>query len=867
MGEKSSLKIGNPQSLRALMVDDSENDVLLIISELKKGGYNPFYERVETVTAMKNSLQEKQWDIILCDYKMPKFDAPSAIALLKKTNIDIPLIIISGTIGEETAVECMRLGAQDYIMKGDLSRLCPAIARELEEVKVRNKQKRAEEKLKESEKKYRLITEKMTDIVWILDMNLRTIYVTPSVQKVLGFTQEERMSQTVEQQLTPDSLSIALETMAKELALEERGQRDDEGIVTLELEYYHKDGSTRWIETIMNGLRNDQGVLDKIHGVSRDVTKRKKVEIQREAALEALRKSEELYTKLVNAIPDIIVQTDLKGNIVFINDYALQISGYSREELEGHNLFLFIAPEDHEYVMKNLLFLFDGRQGFREYHLIAKDGRKLPFEVNGDILRNKDGTPFGIVNLCRDITERKLTEKKLLENEERLRAITGNLPGIIFQFYAKDNGEYGMNYVSERQTAFLDTMENIDDLFPYFISQIHEDDKERFLDSIKNAVEKAAPWNFEGRVTIRTGETIWFQGLATPTRHEDQLVFNGIILNIKERKLAEEKSRLSEEKFYKIFMTAPDCITISRLKDGLIIDVNKGFEDILGWKRESVIGLKATDPPHNLWVDASEREFMVAEIKGGRNILHREFEFRRRDGSAGTGIYSARPINIAGEECLIFILQDITEHKHMDAELRRTLDSLRKAFGVTMKVMVSAVEMRDPYTAGHQLKTADIARAIATEMGLSQEQIDGIRIVGTIHDIGKLSIPAEILSKPTKLTELEFSLIKEHSHSGYEMLKDVESPWPLAEIVYQHHERMDGTGYPRNLKGDEILIEARILAVADVVEAMASHRPYRASLGIEAALKEIEKNKGTLYDIDVADACLRLFSENKYRFS
>jgi HD-GYP domain-containing protein (c-di-GMP phosphodiesterase class II) len=152
-------------------------------------------------------------------------------------------------------------------------------------------------------------------------------------------------------------------------------------------------------------------------------------------------------------------------------------------------------------------------------------------------------------------------------------------------------------------------------------------------------------------------------------------------------------------------------------------------------------------------------------------------------------------------------------------------------------------------------------------MGLDQDKIEGIRMAGIIHDIGKLSIPAAILSKPTKLTAIEFSLIKEHARCGYEMLKDVESPWPLAEIVYQHHERMNGSGYPRNLKGDEILMESRILAVADVVESMASHRPYRPTLGIEAALEEIEKNKRILYDDTVADACLRLFREKGYQLS
>jgi PAS domain S-box-containing protein len=208
---------------------------------------------------------------------------------------------------------------------------------------------------------------------------------------------------------------------------------------------------------------------------------------------------------------------------------------------------------------------------------------------------------------------------------------------------------------------------------------------------------------------------------------------------------------------------------------------------------------------------------------------------------------------------------DITERKRAEKQLQDTLENLRKAVGATIQVMVTAVETRDPYTAGHQIRSADLARAIAVEMRLPQKIIDGIRMAGSIHDIGKLSIPAEILSKPTKLSDLEFSLIKEHAKKGYEMLKDVESPWPLAEIVRQHHERMDGSGYPQMLKGEEILMEARILAVADVVESMASHRPYRPGLGVDAALDEIEQNRGLLYDNAVADACLKLFREKGYR--
>jgi putative nucleotidyltransferase with HDIG domain len=217
-----------------------------------------------------------------------------------------------------------------------------------------------------------------------------------------------------------------------------------------------------------------------------------------------------------------------------------------------------------------------------------------------------------------------------------------------------------------------------------------------------------------------------------------------------------------------------------------------------------------------------------------------------------------RKVNVA-------LQNEIQGHEKAKENLQTALDSLKKSIGATIQVMVSAVEARDPYTAGHQLRVASLACAIAEEMGFPQDKIEGIRLAGSIHDIGKLSIPAEILTKPTKLSNLEFSLIKEHATSGYEMLKHIESPMPLAEVVYQHHERMDGSGYPKKLKGEQILIEARILAVSDVVESIASHRPYRPSLGVKFALEEIEKNKGIIYDSAVADACLRLFRDKKYQ--
>lgn len=181
-----------------------------------------------------------------------------------------------------------------------------------------------------------------------------------------------------------------------------------------------------------------------------------------------------------------------------------------------------------------------------------------------------------------------------------------------------------------------------------------------------------------------------------------------------------------------------------------------------------------------------------------------------------------------------------------------------------IQAIASTTEGGDSYTGGHQIRVAYLAKVIAMEMGLSDEQVEGLHMAGLIHDLGKICVPPEILSKPGKLTEHEFSLIKIHSEAGYEILKEIKFPWPIPEIVLQHHERLDGSGYPHGLKKGQILQEAEILAVADVVEAMASHRPYRPALGIETALEEISQNRGILYAPEVVDVCLRLFREKNF---
>jgi putative nucleotidyltransferase with HDIG domain len=220
----------------------------------------------------------------------------------------------------------------------------------------------------------------------------------------------------------------------------------------------------------------------------------------------------------------------------------------------------------------------------------------------------------------------------------------------------------------------------------------------------------------------------------------------------------------------------------------------------------------------------------------------------------------ARPVEI------LAIGRDISEWKWAQEEAKHSTERLVKAMEHAIQAMAIIVEMRDPYTAGHQQRVTQLACAIARQMGVSEEQISGLRLAGLIHDIGKVRVPAEILTNPNGLSEPEFMMIKAHPLLGYEILKGVDFPWPVAQIVLQHHERMDGSGYPSGLSGEDIIIEARILAVADVVEAMASHRPYRVALGINKALGEISQNKGVLYDSKAVDACLTLFRDKKFKF-
>jgi len=256
----------------------------------------------------------------------------------------------------------------------------------------------------------------------------------------------------------------------------------------------------------------------------------------------------------------------------------------------------------------------------------------------------------------------------------------------------------------------------------------------------------------------------------------------------------------------------------------------------------------------------------ASRVLSGGHISASVYELRARDGTRRFVEMSGAPIfegeNTVGVVC---VARDVTDRMGTERALEHTLSELRQVLGGMIKILGLIVEQRDPYTAGHQRRVANLARAIATEMGVPLGRIGGIRVAGSIHDLGKVSVPAEILSRPGRLTENELKLVQAHAQIGYDLLREVEFPWPVADIVLQHHERLDGSGYPNHLRGQEILLEARILALADVVDAMSSHRPYRPAFTTDEVMEEISRERGALYDPEAVDACLRLFREKGFR--
>lgn len=315
----------------------------------------------------------------------------------------------------------------------------------------------------------------------------------------------------------------------------------------------------------------------------------------------------------------------------------------------------------------------------------------------------------------------------------------------------------------------------------------------------------------------------------------------------------------------KLIDTIPNPIFYKDCK-GIYQGCNRAFESYIGKEKSQVIGKNV----HELssYELSSTYYKMDEELFLHPGVQNYESCVQYSDGTQHDVIFDKATYTNTNNEIagLVGVITDITERKKMESELKRSTEKLNNILEQIVRAMATVTETRDMYTAGHQRRVSELAVAIAHEMQMSDEVIKSVQVAGMLHDIGKIAVPAELLTKPNALSIHEFGIIREHAEAGYLILSSIEFPWPIAEIVYQHHERVNGTGYPKGLKGEEMLLPAKIIAVADVVEAMSSHRPYRASRGIAQAILEINSNRGSLYDEEVVLACIKVF-ERKAPFT
>jgi len=387
------------------------------------------------------------------------------------------------------------------------------------------------------------------------------------------------------------------------------------------------------------------------------------------------------------------------------------------------------------------------------------------------------------------------------------------------------------------------------------------------LRAFKNIITGGDLDQREWTIANKEGKQTTFIAHHSPVSKAGRIVGLSVILeDVTDRKRTESELLESEQKYRILVEQSLQGMAVVRGTPPRFVFANRALAEIAGYTVDEMLSLSAEETASLIHPEDQDIFFQRYQQRLNGLPAPPQYQFRaiRKDGHVRWLEAHASRIEYGGAPAVQAVFVDVTDQKQAERELRESYEVVRKTMLGTVDALAAAVETRDPYTAGHQRRVSNLAAAVAREMGLPPDQTSAIAIAGMVHDVGKIYVPAEILSKPSRLTEIEMMMVRTHPQAGFDVLKTVDFPWPVAEIVLQHHERLNGSGYPRALAGEEISLDARILAAADVVEAMVSHRPYRPAHPLEKALEEIVANKVVLYDPDVVDTMVKLLTENGY---
>ena len=592
-----------------------------------------------------------------------------------------------------------------------------------------------------------------------------------------------------------------------------------------------------------------------------------------------------LKERLLDGASDSIFLHDLEGHFIYLNEAAYRDRGYEREELLAKDVGILIAP-DYAATRANILqdLHAQGEITFESAH-VRKDESIMPVEIHARFIDLGDRQL--ILSVTRDITERQRASKEIA----RLASFPQLNPNPVMEV---DNA----GHITFANFAALETAR-----------KLGLQDEKSFLPADLREMLQAAVEGGERQFyrEVEVPGTVFAAHIHFLPQFQAARLF---FFDITDRKRAEAEVRLNEARLASLLKISQfpststqesldyaleEAIALTASQIGYIYSYDKASKQfaLQAWSRDVMPACSAVAPQTifrldetGIWGDAVRQAGPIAvndfqrpdswkkgypwgHVKLVKFLTVPIFHQGRIVAVAGVA-NKATDYEVADVKQLTLMMEvvwQIVERQRAKAEVQHNLEKLTKALDGTVLAVAKTVEMRDPYTAGHQRRVAQLAVAIAQEKGFSQDRVEGMRVMGCLHDIGKIAIPAEILSKPGRISPMEFTLIKDHPRVGYEIIKDVDFPFPLAEGILQHHERLNGSGYPQGISGPDIIPEAKILGVADVVEAMASHRPYRMALGIEKAMEEISRNRGILYDPEVVDICINLFTEKGFSFS
>jgi PAS domain S-box-containing protein len=740
--------------LRTLIIEDSEEDSQLLLRELRRVGYQVEFERIETDGAMRTMLSEKNWDLILSDYILPKFGAPQALETLKASGLDIPFIIISGTIGEETAVAALKAGANDFIVKGKFARLSPAIERELREAESRRERKRAEEQIKYHARLLRHIN----DAVIATDDQFRITAWNRAAENIYGWTAAEVMGRSADEVLVSGIRQEEQET-AQELLRQESSYRS-------ERIHSRRNGQTIYIEENTIALTDGYGQITGYVSVNRDVTERKQAE-------EALKENARLLTEAQRIGQIGSWSYDLITDTLQYSDEMYRLFDVSSKEIPytSEGFLNLIYPLDHLAAVQWMETIRSGRQPSElTVRMFRKNGELRYIQYRGAIRFDSNGKPVRFVGMTQDITERRLAEIQIHQQLEHLSAL--------------------------------------------------------------RKIDQAIASNFDLHVTLNM--------LLSEVRTQLQVdAADILLLNPNEQVLEYVAGQGFHTNLLEAARVPIDTIYAGRaVRERRLISI----EQLEAQPKDPFFATLFAEESFVSYYGAPL--FTKGKVEGVLEVFHRTplhpypewFDF----------------LNTLADQAAIAI-----ENATLFENLQQSNYELSRAYDATIEGWSRALDLRDKETEGHTQRVTEMTIRLARHFDFSKEELLHIRWGALLHDIGKMGVPDHILLKPETLTEEELIIMRKHPEYAYDLLKPIAFLAPALEIPYCHHEKWDGTGYPRGLKEEEISLAARLFAVVDVWDALRSDRSYRLAWSEEDALAYIREQSGKHFDPSVAEVFIK----------